>query len=138
MTYLNGGGLVAIPTAVALFQADVKAAKLNLIIAALLFVSGLVLVTLTQLAAFFTLARRSEAERLYENENIQLLNATHFLISDQAAQSNAVKDAQRKRQIGHVKERRSDRWRLAAIVIFYGALLCFIVGCYFGTGAVLS
>jgi hypothetical protein len=41
ITYLNGGGLVAIPAAVALFKADPTKAKHDLIVAGLLFVAGL-------------------------------------------------------------------------------------------------
>jgi hypothetical protein len=41
LTYLNGGGLVAIPTVVALFGADPKQAKFELLKAAIFFVIGL-------------------------------------------------------------------------------------------------
>src|SRR5262249_34848888 len=46
LTYLNGGALVATPTAVKLFGANVAMAKVSLLCAALSFVAGLVLVIL--------------------------------------------------------------------------------------------
>jgi sulfite exporter TauE/SafE len=64
LTYLNGGALVAIPTAVAMFQADARQVKVALLAAAAAFVAGLLSVVLAQAMAFFTMARRSEAENL--------------------------------------------------------------------------
>jgi hypothetical protein len=59
LTYLNGGALVAIPTAMAFFKAEV--AKSHLLITAGFFVAGLLFVVLAQAAAFFTMAKRAEA-----------------------------------------------------------------------------
>jgi hypothetical protein len=62
LTYLNGGGLVAIPTVVALFGADPKLAKFELLKAAIFFVLGLFAVVVTQASAYVVFARRAEAE----------------------------------------------------------------------------
>ena len=52
LTYLNGGGLVAIPAAVALFRADPRDVRTLLVASAALFIAGLVLVTVGQACAF--------------------------------------------------------------------------------------
>ena len=62
LTYLNGGGLVAIPAAAALFRVDPQKTKQDLIIAGLLFVAGLLSIVFAQACAFFVQARRGEAE----------------------------------------------------------------------------
>jgi hypothetical protein len=62
LSYLNGGGLVTIPTAVALFNADPKHARTLLVSAGLCFVAGLVAVLIAQACLFFTMARRSEGQ----------------------------------------------------------------------------
>jgi hypothetical protein len=51
LTYLNGGALVAIPTALAFFKADVG--RSDLLLTAGAFIVGLVFVVLAQVAAFF-------------------------------------------------------------------------------------
>src|SRR5262249_60802577 len=58
LTYLNGGGLVAIPAAVALFHTDVTRVKVQLLTAAILFVAGLLLVIAAQVGAFLALTQR--------------------------------------------------------------------------------
>jgi Na+-transporting methylmalonyl-CoA/oxaloacetate decarboxylase gamma subunit len=70
MTYLNGGGLVAIPAAAALFKTDLAApgAKLVLLGAGVAFVVGLILIAACQGFAFFVYAKRSEAKRLKKKD----------------------------------------------------------------------
>jgi hypothetical protein len=78
ITYLNGGALVAIPAAVALFKADPENAKYDLIFAGLLFVAGLLAIVIAQASAFFVLARREEAERFLAQRQIVLLASEHY------------------------------------------------------------
>ena len=78
VTYLNGGGLVAILAAVALFRTDPQKTKDHLIAAGLLFVAGLLSVVLAQAFAFFVEARRAEAEQLLAQQQIIMLSAVHY------------------------------------------------------------
>lgn len=138
LTYLCGGGLVAIPAAVALFKTDAQHERGLLIMAALLFVAGLVLVMLTQVFTFFTMARRSEAETMLEYEQTILLGVSHFPPADQIGRSKAIGDAGAKRSISDAKVKLSNYWRMAGIASFWLALACFIAGCYFGAKAIVS
>jgi hypothetical protein len=137
MTYLNGGGLVAIPTAVALFKADPAKAKYDLIVAGLLFVAGLLSIVMAQASAFFVQARRVEAEQLLAHRQIVLLATVHYPdTSDvQTQRTNEAADYERR---SNEKVDRSDQWRKAALVLFWLALGLFVVGCYFGTWAILK
>ena len=63
LTYLNGGALVAIPTALAFFKADVG--RLDVLWTAGAFVLGLFFAVLAQGAAFFTMAKRAEAATFF-------------------------------------------------------------------------
>jgi hypothetical protein len=60
LTYLNGGALVALPAALAFFKADIP--KVSIISTGAAFIIGLLLVVLAQLMAFFTMAKRGEAQ----------------------------------------------------------------------------
>src|SRR5262249_22450388 len=64
LTYLNGGALVAIPTALAFFKADIGVAHGPVIATAGCFILGLVTIVVAQACAFFVMARRSEAQAL--------------------------------------------------------------------------
>jgi hypothetical protein len=89
LSYLNGGALVAIPTAAALFKADPMQAKTSLIAAGLCFVAGLILIVMAQAFAFFTQARRSESERLLAERQIVLLAEVHYPDATQQSQRAA-------------------------------------------------
>jgi hypothetical protein len=71
-SYLNGGGLIAIPASVAPFREDPKQVKGCLIGAGVAFVIGLFCVALSQAFAFFTMARRSESERPLQFDEVKL------------------------------------------------------------------
>jgi hypothetical protein len=78
LTYLNGGALVAIPTAVALFHSDLTNAKHKLLCAAGLFIIGLLLVVGAMICAFFVTATRGEASNSQARQQIMLLNLVHY------------------------------------------------------------
>lgn len=137
LTYLNGGALVAIPTAVALFQADVPKAKAYLIYAAFLFVVGLVCVVIAQGCAFFTMARRSESETFQQNQQINLLLLKYYA-SDHAMVDQATVAAEKAMDSSNSKIARSNYWRFGGLAFFWLSLLGFLSGCYFGAHAVLS
>jgi hypothetical protein len=137
LTYLNGGGLVAIPTVVALFGADPKQAKFELLKAAIFFVLGLFAVVVTQASAYVVFARRAEAEFLVADQQATMLAHRHY---------PGTADEQLKRLIDAGTSdlrstetlRRSDFWRGLALVLFCVSLVCFVLGCIFGGLAVLT
>ena len=137
LTYLNGGALVAIPTAVALFKADIAQARLYLTCAAALFVLGLLLVVLAQAAAFFTMARRSEAETNYEFEQDLIANLRHY-IKDPEAREKATADARAYNKAAVDKISGSNVWRLAALIFFWTSAIAFVAGCWFRARAILG
>lgn len=140
LTYLNGGGLVAIPTVVALFRADPSQVKTRLVYAAAAFIAGLVFVALSQAFAFFVMARRAEAEVHYSFEQMELLGAVHY--PGAPGTSNDVKGrnerAQQNRNIALAKTRKSDVWRVFALIFIWLSLALFIAGCHLGGSAVLE
>jgi hypothetical protein len=61
-------------------------------------------------------------------QQIIMLAAIHYPDPNQVAKCE---------QQASSKVTRSNVWRRAALVCFWLALVCFIVGCYFGTRAIL-
>jgi hypothetical protein len=137
LTYLNGGGLVAIPTVVALFKADPTQVKNRLIYAGLAFVSGLVLIVLAQTFVFFVMARRAEAEQRLQAEQEALLALVHYPKALESVAQVTAAAAQQRAAYG-LKHTRSDRWRLAAMIVFWLSVGCFIAGCVVGAMSVLG
>jgi hypothetical protein len=137
ITYLNGGALVAIPAAVALFKADPEKAKYDLVFAGVLFVAGLLSIAIAQASAFFVFARREEAERSLAQQQIVMLAALHYPGTPEM-QAQRASEAAACEQHSNERMARSDRWRKAALVLFWLALLFFVVGCLFGTRAILK
>jgi hypothetical protein len=129
MTYLHGGALVALPAAIALFKVDVAAAKVVLV------VLGLIAICLAQACAFFTMARRSEAQWCYQQEQRVLVNTTHYPTVVLAAQAKI--DAKQFLDDGNKKIDDSDYWRSFAIGAYWLAVILFLIGCAFGAKAVL-
>ena len=136
MTYLHGGALVALPAAIALFKVDAAQAKTVLVTAAACFVLGLLAICLAQACAFFTMARRSEAQWCYEQEQRVLVNTTHYPTVVLAAQAKV--DAKKFLDGGNKKIDDSNYWRGFAIGIYWLAVILFLAGCTFGAKAVLS
>ncbi|MEH2562080.1 hypothetical protein [Bradyrhizobium sp. AZCC 2289] len=135
VTYLNGGALVAIPTAMAFFRADV--AKTDVLFTAGLFVTGLFFVVLAQAAAFFTMAKRAEASDRLRCEQFNRVASLGFphdtpqnteylkLADDRHADAN--------KRLGH-----SDIYRIAGLVFFGASLIAFVIGCGWGARTVLA
>jgi hypothetical protein len=138
LTYMNGGALVAIPTAVALFGADVKAAKLQLIIAAGFFVGGLLFVVLAQAGAFFTMARRSEAERDFMYEQMLLTQVALGRSDDPQFREKKTAAARERRTQADRRLETSDIYRFVGLMCFWISFVLFVVGCIFGGQAVLA
>ncbi len=131
---MNGGGLLAIPGALALFQAKADDVKVHITLAALMFIGGLISVVIAQAAGFFTMARRSEAEIELLNGRVEETSAAFETDGTKSAVLRA--SAQGNRAIAVAKTSRSNYWRLCGIAFVWLSLSLFLVGCYFGTRAV--
>jgi hypothetical protein len=109
LTYLNGGALVAIPTALAFFKADVG--KSDVLMTAGAFIVGLLSVVLAQLAAFFTMAVRSEASSFHWSEQFQRVAALQY--HHQSAEALArASDAEKDRGNALARAAASNVWRV--------------------------
>lgn len=138
LTYLNGGALVAIPTAVALFQTDPAAVKYQLVAAAAMYVASLIFIIGAQSAAFFTMARRSEAETYFQYEQHLILHLRYYIKDDDVARASTIKESTGQRQMALDKIQASNSWRRAGIVFFWLSLILFIGGSIYGGKAVLG
>jgi hypothetical protein len=137
LTYLNGGGLIAVPAAIGLFHADPSAVKLQILCSALAFVAGLFCVAASQGCAFCVMARRSEAEQYLQIEQTELLNATHYP-GDQKQQAENLARAEQQRNTYIEKRKRSDHWRIASLIFVCASLVLFVIGCAAGAWLVLK
>jgi hypothetical protein len=135
LTYLYGGALIALPAAVALFQVDGKAQKILLIESAGCFIASILLVCVSQAFAFFTMARRSESEWHYEQEARVLVGATHYPTVVEPTKANA--EAQAMRDIAVKKIQHSNKYRYGGIYTMWASLVFFLIGCYFGSRAIV-
>jgi hypothetical protein len=134
LTYLNGGALVAIPTALAFFKADVGRADVLLTAGA--FVVGLFFVVLAQVAAFFTMAKRAEASTFYWSEQFQRIDALRY--PNQSPEFlGRMTNASSDRATGNTRVSRSNVWRWAGIGCFGLSLAAFVFGCGWGAWVVL-
>jgi hypothetical protein len=139
LSYLNGGGLLAIPTVVALFHARPEDVKIQLVLAALAFILGLILVVVAQASAFFVMARRGEAERNYQFEQMELLRGVHYPETFSPENQIAAAEAPKPYAVAaQDKMKRSDWWRLLSLIFTWSSLVFFIAGCLLGAWAVLT
>jgi hypothetical protein len=134
LTYLNGGALVAIPTALAFFKADVG--RSDVLLTAGAFIVGLVFVVLAQVAAFCTMAKRAEASMFSVHEQfnrVAALQNPHQSPEyiNRLAASNSDGATSSKRLA------RSDKWRLVALFFFGLSLAAFVFGCGWGAWVVV-
>jgi hypothetical protein len=136
LSYLNGGGLLAMPAAVALFHTSMDKAKFLLIGGAGCFVVGLLFIALAQGCAFFTMAKRSESQNHFADEQTLLLNMVHY--PEVGDQPSIRIEATESRKAANHKVIISDRWRFAGLLLFWLSLLVFIAGCLLGAFAVLG
>jgi hypothetical protein len=136
LTYLNGGGLLAMPAAVALFHTAVDKVKMPLIAGAGCFVAGLLLIVIAQGCAFFTMAKRSESENHLAQVHTLLLSMTHY---PEVGDQNSIRvEADENRTASNGKLAASDKWRLRGLLLFWLSLVAFIAGCFLGASAILS
>jgi hypothetical protein len=137
LSYLNGGGLVAIPTVVAFFKADLANARRQVIFAGAAFIAGLIMVVIAQICAFFVMAKRSEVQEHLLHEQMHL--AAGRMYPTQSTQNiERVQKSQQQWQLSEEKRVSSNRWRLVGLSLFAISAVFFIVGCIFGARAILS
>jgi hypothetical protein len=120
ITYLNGGGLIAIPAAVALFKTDLAKVKDELLVAGFLFVAGLLSIAIAQAFAFFVEARRAEAEHFLARRQMIMLAAEHYPRTD--LQEQRTKEAADLEKKSNKKMDRSDWWRRLALLLGRGLI----------------
>jgi hypothetical protein len=137
LTYLNGGGLLAIPTAMALFHVEAKRVTTQLLCAALAFAAGLVCVAASQGFAFFVMARRSEQETLLQYEQMESLRAVYYPGTPEELSATLLRSTEHHNSANR-KMRVSNISRAIALVFVWTSLLLFIAGCWAGTWSVLA
>jgi hypothetical protein len=135
LTYLNGGALVAIPTAMAFFRADV--AKSDVLLTAGLFIAGLFFVVLAQGAAFFTMAKRGEAHARLAWEQFHRVAALGYP-HQSTANTDSLSSAAQQHTDANARLRRSDIYRIAGLICFGASLIAFVIGCGWGASTVLA
>lgn len=129
---LNGGALVAVPAAVALFAIDVREVTSGLIWTGALYVFGLLLAWLASMAGYFALYNlgtglakeqdqtRAETTRNYYPERPDNIDPKSY-------------NADIKRY-----QRHGDIWTSAGIALSFLSLLLFVVGTYYGSNIVTT
>lgn len=136
LTYLAGGALIALPAAVALFGVKAEQQKYWLVASAGCFVLTLLLVCLAQAFAFFTMARRSEAEKLQENNHIVSTVAQYF--PERMSAADCADEVKKNDTEAGNKVNASNKYRGCGILVFWTANVAFIFGCLFGARAILG
>jgi hypothetical protein len=134
LTYLNGGALVAIPTALAFFKADVG--KLDVLWTAGAFVAGLFFVVLAQVAAFFTMAKRAEASTFFFADQHSRIDALRYH-HETKHYAERMAAAQTDYATGRRRIFLSDIWRLIGLFFFGLSLIAFVSGCGWGALVVM-
>src|SRR6266404_3044264 len=133
LTYLNGGALVAIPTAMAFFKADV--ARADVLWTAGLFITGLLCVVVAQMAAFFTMSKRAESNQFYTAEQFHKVAALSHPY--QSEQNIAMQTDAKKARLGAAgREFASNKWRLVGLCFYVISVFAFVAGCGLGARGV--
>lgn len=134
LTYLNGGALVAIPTAMAFFKADVG--RTEILWTALAFIVGLLCVVVAQIAAFFTTSKRAESANFHWSEQWQRIAAHQFPYpSDERKARDDSAQADRANALTRMDH--SNVWRYVGLTFFFLSLIAFVCGCVLGGWAVI-
>jgi hypothetical protein len=97
---------------------------------------GLFFVVLAQVAAFFTMAKRSEASGFFSSEQFQRVAANQY--PHQSAESLARgADAEKDRANALTRLAHSDVWRQVGLAFFVLSLALFVAGCAWGAWVVI-
>ena len=138
LTYLNGGALVAMPAAAALFEVKARSVQTSLVYGAIGFVIGLVLIVAASAFAFFVMARRAEQSALIAEHAGRQVDFDYLLNTGRQLDPIAVEHQQALPVLIASKGRKSDVWRFWAIVATWASLLAFLAGCFFSARGLLQ
>ncbi len=128
-TYLNAGGLLAMPAAAALFRPEINVVKAQLIFSGACFVVGLLLVVAAQVCLFFVMSKRGEAMELrIRDEGTKLSNTMYP--PGRPVDSTWEAKIEKRRIAGNVL-----RW--IGVGLFFLSVASFIFGCGYGSTALL-
>jgi hypothetical protein len=134
LTYLNGGALVAIPTAMAFFNADVG--RVDILWTAVAFVAGLLFVVAAQIAAFFVMSKRAESSQFAWSEQWQRVAANQFPYPS-AERTAREAEAKADRDNASSRTTHSNFWRYIGLMFFFFSFAAFVAGCVLGGWAVI-
>jgi len=82
------------------------------------------------------MAKRSESQNHFADEQTLLLNMVHY--PEVGDQKSMRTEATENRQAANRKVAASDKWRFAGVLLFWLSLLAFNAGCLLGAFAILS
>jgi hypothetical protein len=119
----------------AFFKADVP--KFDILITAGSFVIGLLCIVLAQACAFFTMAKRSEAQEEFRWEQFNRVHALMYPYQHPTNIANLA-ESDKHRSEGNRRLRLSDVWRRIGLCLFGISLLAFVGGCGWGAKAVVA
>jgi hypothetical protein len=127
LTYVNAGGLLAIPTAVGILGPQQPDQRQILLKIAAFFVAGLLLILLSQICAFFTMAKRAEAHEQAGAQYSWILSGIRY-----PAQFSDAKDRSETARASYTKKiATSNIVRLLGIACAAGSGLTFAGGCMY-------
>jgi hypothetical protein len=129
-TLLNGGALVAIPAVIALFGIDAKAVTPNLLIAAGLFVIGLLLSWLSGIGGFFTLSRRSDRD--YQHAEATKATLYRDCYPDKTKRAKQTDQIEQQSRLVKRHHRAFVIYRIFTILFSFLSLAAFVAGTVFG------
>ena len=123
---LNGGGLIALPAFIALFDVDRKKAAFWIIVTAVVYIVGLVGAALSSLLSYISAMAMSESMVLVQE-------ALMWKYADLFEQTPPAKppDIPAIEARSNALSRRSIYLRMTAVLLAFASLLAFIVGAAF-------
>ena len=128
---LNGGALVVFPALAAVFE---KMDKNYLIVAALIFVVGLLSTWLATACAYFTMVYQGSSTRNLREANAQRLQSTYYppKQGSKPASEKSPEDLEKDSRRGAIV---SEVFRWSVIVLSILSFVAFVTGVFFGWGA---
>lgn len=137
LMYLNGGGLLAIPAVVAMFQLDVKQAKSRLVATAAFFFLGLLCVLVAYTYAYFSIGRQIRSEFARVQETQLYLEMLHYP-GTQTEQEKRRIDRQEFRDQARKHLNASRAWEIWTIFILAISAVFFTFGAIAGARLILK
>jgi hypothetical protein len=131
---LNGGGIIAIPAVVALFNLDAERLLPPLILTAGLFVGGLCSASTASICAFFALAHKADSFYTNAVHTARVLQGKYFppKAQEMAKQAEAARRRAARLRVWWITE------RYVAIFLCVASVALFIGGAWVGGNAILK